>query len=131
MIDLLITEEIKEKIAENPQDVDNIINSTKEIGICITNEAKKFVAVNDQYCSLYGYKREELIGNEFMMIVPTDFQEQMGLLHDKFMKDKREISREWTVQTKSGLMNISVDTAYSADIFDGGGHKITLVHKED
>lgn len=131
MIDLLITEEIKDKIAENPSDVDNIINSTDEIGICITSEDKKFVAVNDYYCQLYGYDREELVGNEFTMIVPDDFKDQMNLLHDKFMKDKREISRDWQVQTKSGLMNISVDTAYSDEIFGGGGHKITLVSKDD
>lgn len=131
MIDLLVTEEIKEKIAENPANVQSIINSTKEIGICITNEDKKFVAVNDRYCELYGYDRKELIGNEFTMIVPEDFRETMKHLHDKFMKDKREISREWQVQTKSGLMNISVDTAYSDKIFGGGGHKITLVSKED
>ncbi|SMG29951.1 PAS domain S-box-containing protein [Marivirga sericea] len=131
MIDLLITEEIKEKIAENPSDVDNIINSTKEIGICITNQDKKFVAVNDYYCDLYGYKREELVGNEFTMIVPDDFKEQMNHLHDKFMKDKREISRDWQVQTRNGLLNISVDTAYSDQIYGGGaGYKITLVSKE-
>ena len=37
----------------------------------------------------------------------------MEHLHDKFMKDKREIARNWTVQTKNGPIEISVDTAYT------------------
>jgi len=131
MIDLLVTEEIKEQIADNPANVQAIIDSTNEVGICITNQQMEFVAVNNEYCRLYGYEKHELIGNKFTMIVPEEYQEQMQHLHDKFMRDKREIAREWTVATKNGPLDISVDTAYSDKIFGGGPHKITLVSKAD
>lgn len=130
MIDLLVTEEIKEKLEENPEKAAEIINSTDEIGICVTDADKNFAAVNSAYCDLYGYSREELIGYKFTKIVPDNLKEQMEHLHDKFMKDKREIARNWTVQTKNGPIEISVDTAYTDKAF-GGPHKITFVSKED
>ena len=131
MIELLVTEEIKDKLAENPARANAIINSTNEVGICITNQQMEFVAVNDEYCRLYGYERHELIGNKFTMIVPEEYKEQMQHLHDKFMRDKREVARDWTVATKNGPLDISVDTAFSDKIFGGEPHKITLVIKAD
>lgn len=130
MIDFVEAAEIKYDIFMKPENVLEIIQRAS-MGICITNAEAKFVAVNDNYCQIYGYEREELIGNGFTIVVPDAFKEQMNLLHEKFLKDKTEIARNWTVVNKSGVeMEISVDTAYSEDIFDKTPHKITFVHKE-
>lgn len=131
MIDLIETEEVKNKIAANPDDVQQIIEDTT-IGICITNSEGNFATVNNKYCEIYGYEREELIGNSFTVVVPDANKENMQVLHDKFLEDKEEISRTWTVKNKAGEeMEISVDTAYSEDILDKTPHKITFVQKED
>jgi len=131
MIDLLETERIKSEIAEQPQNVQSIIETSGEIGICITNDKGNFVAVNDAYTKIYGYGKTELVGKSFLIVVPESNRENMTHLHDKFIRDKREIARSWQVVDKAGrVMSISVDTAYSDQIFDKSPHKITFVHKE-
>lgn len=130
MIDLIETEEIKNKITENPSNVQQIIDKAT-VGICITNSQGNFALVNAKYCEIYGYASEELIGNSFTIVVPDANKENMQVLHDKFLEDKEEIARTWTVKNKAGEeMEISVDTAYSEDILDNTPYKITFVHKE-
>jgi PAS domain S-box-containing protein len=131
MIDILETERIKDEINATPSAVLEIIETTSDIGICITNDQGNFAAVNEAYTKIYGYTKSELIGNSFLMVVPPTNQENMDHLHRKFLKDKKEISREWEVVRKNGeRITISVDTGYSEHILGGGPHKITFVHRE-
>ncbi len=129
MIDLTETKHLREAIYANPDEILSIIENT-EIGICITNQEANFVAVNQAYARTYGYTKEELIGNSFLIVVPNTTKEQLKFLHDKFLKEKRELARIWTVVRKTGEeIDISVDTGYSEDIFDKTPHKITFVQK--
>jgi len=127
MIDLTATKKIKTQISANPDEIQAIIDATP-IGICITNQAMNYAAVNEAYCQIYKYSKEELIGNSFLIVVPEEYKEQLAFLHDKFIKEKREIARQWTVVNRQGEnMNNNVDTYYSEDLFDKTPHKITFV----
>ena len=42
-----------------------------EVGICITNQSGKFADVNNAYCRIYGYRKKELIGKPFTMVLPS------------------------------------------------------------
>jgi two-component system, cell cycle sensor histidine kinase and response regulator CckA len=41
-------------------------------GISVNDEQGKYVQVNDYYCGLYGYSREELIGQPYGIVVPPE-----------------------------------------------------------
>ena len=130
MINLTETKRIKDSINATPKKVLEIIESTT-IGICITNDKGNFAAVNEAYTQVYGYEKKELIGNSFLIVVPTETKEQMVYLHDKFIKEKRELAKQWTVQRKNGeLIEIEVDTGFSDQIFDKTPHKITFVQRQ-
>ncbi len=130
MINLIETKKLKEEIYANPDDILEIIEKTN-IGVCITNKNADFVAVNQAYANIYGYEKEELIGNSFLIVVPNATKEQLMFLHDKFLNEKRELSRAWTVVRKTGEeMEISVDTGYSEEVFDKTPHKITFVQRD-
>jgi PAS domain S-box-containing protein len=130
MINLLETSKIKKAIEADSAQVTSIIETTS-IGICITDSLGNYAAVNKAYCRIYEYSQEELIGHSFTLVVPEEYREQMQVLHRKFLRDKREISREWTVITRSGKqIKISVDAAYSEKIFGGKAHKITFVQPD-
>jgi len=73
-----------------------------DIGTCITNKDGKYVEVNDAYCKIYGYRREELIGNHFSMVVPIENRQAAKQLHDDFFDNEYEIPQEWIVQCKNG-----------------------------
>jgi len=126
MIDLFKTRMIKESINGEPQKLQQIIDDS-EYCICVTDPKGYFTAINDNYCKTYEYKREELVGKHFSMVVLDEEKELMRDLHDKFIVNKREISRYWKVKTKAGkILDINVDARWT-DQLENGPHKITFV----
>ena len=80
-----------------------------DIGTCITDKKGLFVEVNNAYCKIYGYTREELIGKHFSMVVPLQNRQAAKKLHDDFFDHKEEVPQEWVVQRKDGTyLNIFV-----------------------
>lgn len=126
MIDLDETQRMKRLLQENPENFDEIIEDTF-LGICITDENGNFVAVNEAYCLMYGYSREELVGNPFVMVLEESQRDKLQELHDLFMKFKDEIMRNWRVQRKDGSqIHIFADAGYS-DVIQNRPRKVTLV----
>lgn len=131
MIDLLKTKHLKEKIRNNPQEVENLIEEEQAIGICITNKRGYYKAVNQRYCDIYGFKKSELVGNHFTVVVPNDLKDRLITLHNKFIENEFELLRNWTVQDKNGQeFKIQADAGFFTNIFDKSPHKITFVHVE-
>jgi len=129
MIDLQETSRIKEAIEADPANFEKIIEDT-DLAICITDEDQNFAAVNNNYLKLYEFDREDLIGQNFLKVVPQENQDELSELHDKFIEIQIEMMRDWEVLTKSGKrMKISVDAGFSDKIKDAP-HKITFVQLE-
>ncbi len=129
MINLLETSRLKDEIEENPSDYEKIIEST-DLAICITDKFGNFFEVNQNYCNAYGYTKEELVGNSFLMVVPQETKEELSHLHDKFIEIQLEVFRTWEVVNKQGeKMKISVDAGFT-DKINGEPHKLTFVHVE-
>jgi PAS domain S-box-containing protein len=126
MIDLKETKRVKDELAANPENYQDIINSSK-LAICITGSDAKFVAVNDNYVKLYGYKREDLVGREFTVVLPEENKKSLLDYHARFFVDKYEIIRKWVVKNKSGqLMEIFADAGYN-DKIKKQPNKVTLI----
>lgn len=97
------------------------------MGICITDEKGRFVDVNTEYCNIYGYTRDELIGQQFTIVVPPENRKMLKQLHDEFIAGAQELAAEWTVQRKDGSM---IDIFASARLLvydDGSRYKVTSV----
>lgn len=77
---------------------------TVDVGICVTDEKGHFVQVNDAYCSIYGYRREELIGQHFTVVVPEPDRAKASQLHEEFIRTGCEIPGVWDVVAKDGRM---------------------------
>lgn len=127
MINLKETKRIKDALIKNPADYQKIIEDTT-LAICITNKEARFVAVNNNYVSLYGFSREELIGKPFTVVVPKENQDALAKYHKQFFESKYEILRMWVVQRKSGeYMQIFADAGYN-DKIENQPCKITLIN---
>jgi PAS domain S-box-containing protein len=126
MIDVQETNRLKDAINADPQNFEEIIENT-DLAICITDENGYFVAVNDNYCDMYEYDRNELIGQSFLMVVPDENKDDLTDLHEKFIEIQIEMFRDWEVVNKSGKrMKIDVDAGFTDKINDAP-HKITFV----
>ena len=97
------------------------------IGFCITNENGIYEEINPHYCKIYGYSREELLGEHFSIVTTNDNVEQLNELHDKFINRGGEISREWKVKRKNGEEIIIAATAARVKGIDGTYKKVTYV----
>jgi PAS domain S-box-containing protein len=125
-IDLFETKRLKKEIDEKPLEFKSTIEKT-DLCICVTDAKGYFVAVNNNYCRVYGYSRYELVGKHFSIVVPGANVDELKKLHDKFIQDKYEILRNWEVVNKTGArIKIQVDAGYTEKI-DGKPHKITFV----
>ena len=76
---------------------------TAQIGMCITDENRRFVRVNRAYCANYGYPAQQLIGNEFTMVLPPEDREYAATVHDEFVAGTLvEMPGRWRVQGSDG-----------------------------
>lgn len=111
---------------------ENLINAVfnaVSIGICITNAEGYFVQVNDQYCQLYGYSREEIIGKHFTMMVADQHKQMMTDLHDTFIAGGEEPPSEFEVVNKAGeRIKIAVFATLLTQP-DGSRFKVTSVRR--
>jgi PAS domain S-box-containing protein/diguanylate cyclase (GGDEF)-like protein len=96
------------------------------IGTCITDKNGIFVEVNNAYCNIYGYSKEELIGKHFTIIVPLENHQTARQLHDDFFINAQELPNEWIVQRKDGsYLNIFVSAGMIES--DNEQYKVTKV----
>ncbi|MGM0674347.1 MAG: PAS domain-containing sensor histidine kinase [Spirochaetota bacterium] len=107
----------------------HILDATP-IGVCITNRSGHFDYVNPQYCRLYGYSPEQLLGKHFTVVVPEKDRQRLTDLHDAFIRAegaKGELRGEWNVHRRDGSpLAILADAAYLQDSL-GEPKKVTFV----
>jgi PAS domain S-box-containing protein len=97
------------------------------IGICITDRHGIYEEVNPAYCRIYGYTREELIGQPFTLVVPNENREKMQELHDRFMGRRYELYGEWRVLHRDGSPLVIMASAAYIIAEDGEPKKFTFV----
>ena len=105
------------------------------LGVCITDEQGKFIFVNNAYCALYGYQADELIGQDFTIIVPQQARDELMALHHAFIHSSLEDSEqvltelrsEWTVIDRQGNPLTIIANAVLLVGKDGARSKATFV----
>ncbi len=128
MMNLAETQRIKDAIEQNPESFETIIEATN-IGICVTNEEGIYVGMNTAYLKLLGYQRNEMVGKNFLMVVPTQQQLELKQLHDDFITMQVEMFDKFAIVGKDGkLIYIDVDAGFS-DKIHHAAHKLTFVQK--
>lgn len=113
-------------LSEKEKLLSSIYNATS-IGLCITNEQGTFIDVNKSYCDIYGYRKEELIGKNFTMMVPEEYRKETQQLHDAFIEQGHEVPAEWEVLKKDGSVISVYVTAELMESPTGSRYKITSV----
>jgi len=78
------------------------------VGACITDEHGRFETVNDAYCALSGYTREELIGQPFTRVMPAS-------------------SRAMSAQAYAGSLDAGADARGEYEIITKGGRPVTIL----
>jgi len=72
------------------------------IGIAVIDDDGRFLHVNPAYCSLYGYRSEQMLGQPFTMIVPPEQQAQVLQRHRDFLDAGAPLKGEFDVRRADG-----------------------------
>jgi two-component system CheB/CheR fusion protein len=125
--DVTTSELIKTKLNDTERLLSSVFKVSR-MGICITDSNGVFVNFNDAYLRIYGYKRNELIGKPFTIVVPDAAKKKAAVLHKQFIRDGVEPPAEWTVVRKDGKqVKIGVEaTLLTNDL--GERFKVTSIH---
>lgn len=130
ILDVTKEKTAQQELAEQHKLITAVFNST-DIGICVTDDEGRFVAVNQGYCELYGYDRDELMGQHFSLVVPGSNKEKASKMHDEFIESGKEIPGEWTVVNKKGKELSIFVSAQLIEYDDGQKFKVTTIRKID
>ncbi|TAH18165.1 MAG: PAS domain S-box protein [Cytophagales bacterium] len=104
------------------------IFDVSSVGICITDQNGHFVDINREYCQIYGYEKEELVGKPFTMVLPEENRAYVQNMHDNFIAGTPEMPSEWKVVKKDGTI---IDIFVTASLLikeDGSRLKVTCVN---
>ena len=81
------------------------------LGILVTDHHGRIVRVNDSFLKDYGWKREELLGENFLLIVPPKDHAFSQKLHTAFINRGRHGMRELQLVRKDGsIVDIAITT---------------------
>jgi PAS domain S-box-containing protein len=100
---------------------------TAPIGICVTNKSGVFESVNESYCQLYGYHREDLIGKHFTQMVPQTQVETWRKIHDRFIAGETDTRGEFIVMHRNGKPLTVLADSIRIVGSDGEPKKVTFV----
>jgi PAS domain S-box-containing protein len=108
-----------------------ILDKVQALAVCFTDSKGYFIEVNEAYTKLYGYSKEELIGQHFTIVLPEEFRAYGTNLHDEFIAGKPEMPNEWTVQNKHGQMIRIMAEAVRCEDDKGDVSKVTIIEQLD
>jgi two-component system CheB/CheR fusion protein len=123
-LDITFTKKTEISLRKAENLLTSVFNAV-HVGICITDHKGIYINVNEAYCKLYGYSREELIGQSCTIVALPEYQASIKLFHDQFIAGNKELPKEWTEQKKDGSI---IDVFSSSELLieeDGTRFKVT------
>jgi PAS domain S-box-containing protein len=123
-----INEEVerKRRLEEGKERLQTLFDNSP-VGICITTPEGNFEQVNDTYTKIYGYSKDELIGQPFTLVTKPNDEQFWTDKHDRFIAGTDEVTGEFNVLTKDGReLTILANSARIAGE-DGRLRKVTYV----
>ncbi len=88
------------------------IFDVSEVGIIVTDHNRRIVKVNDSFVRIYGWTRNDLIGQDFINILSSDEREMARNNHDEFIRGGIRSSGEMKLERRNGAVaNVLYTTA--------------------
>ncbi len=107
-----------------------MIYDSANIGICQVDQTGHFVNVNHAFTQLTGYTHTELLGNPFIMVLPTADQAHAIHLHDQLLHENATAKVPnifWKVQRKDGTLVDAIVTVARLRLPDGSRSNVMTI----
>ena len=125
LMDVTESEQMRAELHKNKELIDSVFANVN-IGICLTDENDNLIRVNNEFCNIYGYTREELLGESITSVIMPESLEDAEK-PDKFINNTDELPGEIKAIRKDKT-TIDIQTSASKiQLHDGSIIKITTV----
>jgi diguanylate cyclase (GGDEF)-like protein/PAS domain S-box-containing protein len=94
------------------------------VGVCLTDETGHYRFMNDAYCAIYEYVREEMIGQHYSVIMPPDQLDLANAHYKRLLSGDTGIPVERKRQRRNGSI-IYIEAA-NALVQDADGKKMVI-----
>ena len=102
-LDITIQKQQQNEILRTTELLEKIFNQA-DIGISLIDETGKLFRVNKAFCQLYDFNEEQLIGQEFTLLIPAEERKDKMRLFQTILKKNESATYEWRMQRKDGNM---------------------------
>lgn len=103
------------------------IFDVSEVGIVVTDHNQRIVRVNDSFVRIYGWSRDDLIGNTFISLIAPDERAQASRNHDEFIRSGIRSSGEMKLVRKDGNIANALFTTAALELSHGRRFQITTI----
>jgi len=110
----------------------NLLAATLDVlpvGVCLTDETGHYRMMNDAYCAIYEYDREEMLGQHYSVIMPTDQIALANAHYARLLSGDVGIPVERKRQRKNG--SIAYIEAANALVVGEDGQKMVITTVRD
>jgi PAS domain S-box-containing protein len=98
-----------------------------EVGIIVTDHNGRIVRVNESFLRIYGWSRDEIIGNEFVNLIVPEERDLARNRHSEFLKSGIRGSGEMKLLRKDQSIANALYTTAALELSQGRRFQVTTV----
>ena len=98
-----------------------------EVGIVVTDQNQRIVRINDSFVRIYGWNRDDLIGNEFTDLLAPEERELARANHEDFMSAGVRSSGEMKILRQDGNIANALFTTAALELSNGRRFQVTTI----
>lgn len=98
-----------------------------EVGIVVTDDNQNIIRVNDSFIRIYGWARDELIGQPFVNLIADEDRERAQRNHEEFMRSGIRSSGEMKIVRKDSNVANALFTTAALELSLGRRFQVTTI----
>lgn len=103
------------------------IFDVSEVGIIVTDHNRRIIKVNDSFVRIYGWTRNDLVGQDFINIVSDDEREQARRNHEEFIRGGIRSSGEMKIARRNGTVANALFTTATLELSQKRRFQVTTI----
>jgi len=103
------------------------IFDVSEVGIIVTDHNRRIIKVNDSFVRIYGWTRNDLIGQDFINIIAKDERDMARKNHEEFIRGGIRSSGEMKLSRRNGSMANALFTTATLELSQRRRFQVTTI----
>jgi two-component system cell cycle sensor histidine kinase PleC len=103
------------------------IFDASNVGIIVTDHNRRIVRVNDGFVRSFGWSREQMVGEDFVMLLSADEQKAAVYNHERYLKSSTRSSGEMKLIKRDGSIANTLYTTATLELSQRRKFQVTTI----